>query len=284
MAKKKTKKGARAKAKAKKPARRAARTASRKSKPARKAKPARKLAKKPARKAARKPASKKPAAKPAKKAATALRIVLLGPPGAGKGTQAQKLLAHYDVPQISTGDILRAERKAGTEIGKTAQSYMDSGKLVPDELILGLVERELEKKPKGYILDGFPRTVPQAEALDEMLERHEMPLEGVIELTVDYEEIVRRAVGRRSSPGCGAMYHVTSNPPKVADVCDKCGDTLVQRPDDREEVVRQRITEYEAKTAPLRPFYESSNRLKRVDGIGEIDAVLTRIRKAIGHS
>lgn len=213
-----------------------------------------------------------------------LRIVLLGPPGAGKGTQAQKLLAHYDVPQISTGDILRAERKAGTEIGKQAQAAMDAGKLVPDELILGLVERELDKKPKGFILDGFPRTIPQAEALDVMLEKHGMPLEGVIEITVDYEEIVRRAVGRRSCENCGAMYHVISNPPKVADVCDKCQGKLVQRRDDREEVVRDRITEYESKTAPLRPFYEGSNRLKRVDGIGEIDAVLERIRKAIGHA
>jgi adenylate kinase len=159
---------------------------------------------------------------------------------------------------------------------------MDGGKLVPDELILGLVERELEKKPKGYILDGFPRTVPQAEALDEMLDRHDMPLAGVVEITVDYEEIVRRAVGRRSCPNCQAMYHVVSNPPKAEGVCDKCGTALVQRPDDREEVVRQRIQEYEAKTAPLRPFYEGSRRLKRVDGMGTIDEVLARITKAIG--
>lgn len=210
-----------------------------------------------------------------------LRIVLLGPPGAGKGTQAQKLVEHYKVPQISTGDILRAERKAGSAIGKEAQSYMDSGKLVPDELILRLVERELEKNPAGYILDGFPRTIPQAEALDGKLAARKMPLEKAVELTVDYDEIVRRAVGRRTCPVDNSMYHVDSNPPKKAGICDKCGAALVQRVDDQEATVRKRLEEYEAKTAPLRPFYEKTNRLVKVQGTGSIDDVFARITKAV---
>lgn len=219
-------------------------------------------------------------------AAKPLRIVLLGPPGAGKGTQAQKLVSHYKVPQLSTGDILRAERKAGTDIGKQAQAAMDSGKLVPDDLILKLVERELAKGITGYILDGFPRTIPQAEALDKMLSSRTMPLEKAIELTADYDEITRRATGRRSCPNatCGAMYHVDSNPPKKANVCDKCQTPLVQRVDDKAETVVKRLEEYEAKTAPLRPFYESSGRLARVNGVGAIDDIFNRITAAIGHS
>lgn len=215
-------------------------------------------------------------------AAKSLRIVLLGPPGAGKGTQAQQLVQLYQVPQISTGDILRAERKAGSAIGKEAQSYMDSGKLVPDDLILRLIDRELEKKPSGYILDGFPRTIPQAEALDQKLKARDLALEKAIELTVDYDEIVRRATGRRTCPTCNSMYHLISNPPKKAGVCDKDGTALVQRPDDQEETVRKRLEEYESKTAPLRPFYEKSGRLARIDGLGTIDDVLGRIRKAVG--
>lgn len=213
---------------------------------------------------------------------TSLRIVLLGPPGAGKGTQAQKLVSAWAVPQISTGDILRAERRAGTEIGKEAQGYMDSGKLVPDALILKLVDRELEKGTKGYILDGFPRTIPQADALDAMLQKRGLPLERAVELTVDYGEIVRRATGRRSCPKDGSMYHVESNPPKIAGKCDLDGTDLVQRPDDAEAVVRSRLEEYEAKTAPLRPFYEKSGRLSRIDGLGAIDEVFARIQKAVG--
>lgn len=212
-----------------------------------------------------------------------LRIVLLGPPGAGKGTQAQKLVEHFKVPQLSTGDILRAERKAGSDIGKEAQGFMDAGKLVPDELILRLVERELEKGLTGYILDGFPRTIPQAEALDKMLASRGLPLEKAIELTVDPKEILRRAVGRRSCPNDGAMYHIESNPPKVPGKCDKDGADLVQRPDDREETVAKRLEEYEAKTAPLRPFYEKSGRLARVNGLGGIDEIFGRIQAAIGH-
>lgn len=211
-----------------------------------------------------------------------LRIVLLGPPGAGKGTQAQKLVEHFGVPQISTGDILRAERKAGSDIGKEAQSYMDAGKLVPDDVILRLVERELEKGIQGYILDGFPRTIPQAESLDAKLKARGLPLEKAVEIAVPYDEITRRAVGRRSCPNDGSMYHVESNPPKVPGRCDKCGGELVQRKDDTAETVKKRLEEYESKTAPLRPFYEQSGRLARVDGLGTIDEVFSRIQKAVG--
>lgn len=211
-----------------------------------------------------------------------LRIVLLGPPGAGKGTQAQKLVSHFGVPQISTGDILRAERKAGSDLGKEAQGYMDAGRLVPDDLILRLVERELEKGIQGYILDGFPRTIPQAEALDGKLKDRGLPLEKAVEIAVPYDEITRRAVGRRSCPNDGSMYHVDSNPPKTPGRCDKCGGELVQRKDDTPETVTKRLEEYEAKTAPLRPFYEKTGRLARVDGLGTIDEVFSRILKAVG--
>ena len=214
----------------------------------------------------------------------ALRIVLLGPPGAGKGTQAQNLVEHYKVPQISTGDILRAERKAGSAIGKEAEGYMNAGKLVPDELILRLVDREFEKGVSGYIFDGFPRTEAQAKALDEKLKARNLALEKAIEIIVDYEEIKRRAVGRRSCPKDGSMYHVQSNPPKVAGKCDKCGGDLVQREDDKEETVVKRLEEYEAKTRPVRPYYEQSSRLAKVDGTGAIDDVFARIKKAIGHA
>ena len=195
-----------------------------------------------------------------------MRLILFGPPGAGKGTQAKKITDKYMTAHISTGDMLRAAVKNGTELGVLAKSYMDKGELVPDGVVIGIIKDRIAEKDarNGFMLDGFPRTVPQAEALDRMLEKHGMPLQGVIEITVDYGEIVRRAVGRRSCPQCAAMYHVESNPPKVAGICDKCGTALVQRPDDTEEKVRTRLDEYEAKTAPLRPFYEKSGRLKRV--------------------
>jgi adenylate kinase len=288
MAKKAKKRPAkRAKARAKKLARKpvAKKRVAKTSRPAKKRAAAKtsRPAKKSKARAAKKPAVATPArSTPARVVETKpLRIVLLGPPGAGKGTQAQKLVEEFKVPQISTGDILRAERRAGSDLGKEAQSYMDSGKLVPDALILRLVDRELEKGPTGYILDGFPRTIPQAEALDVTLARRGLPLERAVEITCDYDEIVRRATGRRSCPNDGSMYHVESNPPKVEGTCDKCGQPLVQRPDDQEETVRKRLEEYESKTAPLRPFYEKSGRLRRVDGIGAIEDVFARIQKAV---
>jgi adenylate kinase len=216
-------------------------------------------------------------------AAKSLRIVLLGPPGAGKGTQAQQLVQLYQVPQISTGDILRAERQKETALGLEAAPYMDTGKLVPDELMIKVIDLELRKKPAGYILDGFPRTIPQAEALDRKLNEFSMPLERVIELVVpDHEEIVRRVTGRRTCPKCKSMYHLQSNPPKKPGVCDKDGVALEQRTDDTEDKIRNRLEQYAKYTAILRPFYEKTHRLVSVNGLGGIDEVLGRIKKAIG--
>ncbi len=213
-------------------------------------------------------------------------IILLGPPGAGKGTQATRLGGALSLPHISTGDLFRENLKNSTPLGQKARGYMDKGLLVPDELVLEMLFERVSKPDcaRGYLLDGFPRTIPQAEALDKMLAGRGLPLEKAIELTADPKEILRRAVGRRSCPNDGAMYHIESNPPKGPGKCDKDGADLVQRPDDQEPTVAARLTEYEAKTAPLRPFYENSGRLARVNGLGGIDEIFERIKAAIGHS
>ncbi len=204
------------------------------------------------------------------------RLMMLGPPGAGKGTQAKLLATKLGIPQISTGDMLRAAVAAGTEMGKAAQACMSRGDLVPDEVVVGIVrDRLLEADAqKGFILDGFPRTVPQAEALDTA----GITLDAVIEVQVDEGLLVERITGRISCRDCGQMYHVTHSPPAKEGVCDHCGSTdLYVRKDDKEDVVRSRLSSYHAQTAPLIGFYADKGLLKVVDGVGDLSDVQARI-------
>lgn len=207
-----------------------------------------------------------------------MRMIFIGPPGAGKGTQAARLLAHYGIPHVSTGDMLRAAVKAGTEMGKVADGYMKAGKLLPDDVMVGIVRDRLKQDDAkvGVLLDGFPRTVPQAEALDEMLEEEGISLDAVVLLEVPDDLIVRRIVGRRSDPETGTIYHLEFNPPP-AEIMDR----LVHRKDDEEGAIRVRLSGYHAQTAPIIPFYEAKGLLKRVDGVGTPDEVTERILAAL---
>lgn len=196
-----------------------------------------------------------------------MKLILLGAPGAGKGTQAKKLEAQFSYPQVSTGDILRAARKAGTELGKKAAEYMDVGGLVPDDLVVRIVKERLEGDDlkNGYILDGFPRTLGQAEALEQL----GVDIDLVINIVVDPDEIVQRLTGRLTCPNCGSMFHRVYMAPKVEGVCDKCGSGLIQRADDNEETVRNRLEVYDSQTRPLIDFYAGRDRLVDVNGTGE---------------
>jgi len=189
-----------------------------------------------------------------------LKIILLGPPGAGKGTQCKRVSERYGATHLSSGDILRAERAAGTKLGREAQRYMDSGALVPDQLIIDMMMGAISKCAKGYLLDGFPRTVVQAEALDKALAAAGEKLDAVLNLEIDDNVIVDRMSGRRSCPKCGAVYHVSNQPPKVAGICDNDGEKLVQRPDDRPEVVQNRLKTYHAQTEPVIGYYRKVGR------------------------
>lgn len=213
------------------------------------------------------------------------RLVLLGPPGAGKGTQASFLVERYGVVHVSTGDILRQAREAGTPLGLLAKGYMDRGELVPDEVVVGLVRDRLAEpdvREKGFLLDGFPRTVVQAEALDRLLADLGTPLEAALNLRVDPELLTRRLTLRRSCPACGAVYHLENRPPAVAGVCDTCGGALVQRPDDAEETVRNRLAVYSRQTEPLIDYYARRGILREIDGEQSIEAVRQAIADALG--
>lgn len=208
-----------------------------------------------------------------------MNIILLGPPGAGKGTQAKMLIDEYQIPQISTGDILRAAVKEGTSLGKEAKSYMDKGGLVPDSVVIGIVEERIQQPDcqKGYMLDGFPRTVPQAEALDEMLNKLSAQIDHVVSIEVANEELIKRLTGRRTCRECGAGYHVMFDPPKEEGVCDKCGGELYQRDDDNEETVSSRLNVYESQTLPLIDYYKVQEKIRPIDGLGEIKEIFGRI-------
>lgn len=212
-----------------------------------------------------------------------MRIILLGAPGSGKGTQAKMLVDKYQVPQISTGDLLRAAVAAGSPLGKKAKSVMDAGQLVSDDIVLGMIrERLAESDAKhGFILDGFPRTQVQAQALDKMLEELNWPLSDAVLFDVNFEAIIQRVSGRRSCPRCGQIYNVYTSPSKVANVCDKCGTTLQQRADDNEETIRKRLNVYREQTEPLIEYYKKQNKLQTLSGDGEISAVFANVCKII---
>jgi len=211
-------------------------------------------------------------------------LILLGAPGVGKGTQGVLISKEYGIPQISTGDILRKEVKEETELGRKAKQYMDKGELVPDDIIIDMMEKRIKEDDckNGFILDGFPRTTAQAEAFDEMLKKNSLNLDKVLLIDVPEEEIVERLTGRRVCPNCGAVYHIKNNPPKQEGICDKCGSKLIQRDDDTEEVVRNRLEVYKKSTMPLVEYYEKQQKLVRIDGTGEIEEIFERIKKVLG--
>jgi adenylate kinase len=215
-----------------------------------------------------------------------MNLILLGPPGAGKGTQAQKIVERYRIPQISTGDILRAAVKGGTPLGTKAKSFMDQGKLVPDEVVIGIIDERLKAADcqAGFILDGFPRTIAQAEALQPILVKLGKAVDHVINIEVDPEELVRRLTGRRTCKNCGSMYHIHFQPSKQEGICDRCGEPLYQREDDREETIRTRLKEYEKQTAPLIQYYEKKKALRTIQGVGGQDQIFEQIVLQLGKA
>lgn len=213
-----------------------------------------------------------------------MRLVFLGPPGAGKGTQAQMLSDKLGIPKLSTGDMLRAEVKAGSELGKQAAEIMQRGDLVPDELMVGIIEARIQEPDcqRGFILDGFPRTVSQARSLDKMLEKHNLTLDHIVTLAINDEDVVERFAGRRVALQSGRTYHIKHNPPKVEGVCDESGEKLIQREDDREDVVRHRLKVYHQQTEPVLGYYRETGRLKEVDGMQTVDNVFTELCRRFG--
>ncbi len=214
-----------------------------------------------------------------------MRIVLLGAPGSGKGTQAKLLAEKFTIPQISTGDLLRAAVAAGSPFGLQAKAAMDSGQLVSDSIVLGMIEERLAKPDtqKGFILDGFPRNIPQAEALDALLEKVRMPLDSGLLIDVDFEILLQRLTGRRTCESCGQMYNIYTSPSRLDERCDKCGGNLRHRTDDNEETIGNRLRVYEAQTAPVAAYYRGQGKLRSVQGIGEISDIFIAIQKALGE-
>lgn len=215
-----------------------------------------------------------------------MNLILLGPPGAGKGTQARMLGDARKLVQLSTGDMLRAAVAADTKVGRQAKETMEAGKLVSDDIVIGIISERIEEPDclTGFILDGFPRTVAQAEALDELLEQKQKKIDAVIEIRVDDERLIKRITGRFTCDNCGEGYHDEFRRPKQDGICDKCGGTkFSRRKDDNEETVRSRLTAYHTQTVPLVGYYGDSGRLKSVDGMLEIDSVLKQIEVALGE-
>jgi adenylate kinase len=215
-----------------------------------------------------------------------MRLILLGPPGAGKGTQAQRLVEKHGIPQLSTGDMLRAAVKAGTEIGKRAKAVMDAGRLVSDEIVNEIVSQRIDEPDAtgGFILDGYPRTLVQADAVEAMLAAKHFPLDVVIELKVDDDILVDRIAGRYTCARCGTGYHDTNHPPTVAGVCDKCGSMeFKRRPDDNPETLRTRLQAYYKDTSPLIGYYYAKGMLKSVDGMADMDNVTRQIEAILGQ-
>ncbi len=213
-----------------------------------------------------------------------MNIILLGPPGAGKGTQAKRMIERYGIPQISTGDMLRAALKAGTPLGLEAKKYMDKGALVPDEVVVGLVKERIQQQDcaKGYMLDGFPRNVSQAQTLDGMLQDLGQKIDHVVCIDVPDQELIQRLTGRRTCRECGAGFHVMFDPPKKDGVCDKCGGQLYQRDDDNEATVTSRLKVYADQTKPLIEYYEKQGKLRKINGLGSIDEIFERIKAVLG--
>lgn len=208
-----------------------------------------------------------------------MNLILLGAPGAGKGTQAAVISEKKNIPQISTGNIIREALKTGTEMGKKAKSFMDAGSLVPDEVVIGIIEERLSKDDckNGFILDGFPRTIPQAEALDNM----GVKIDRVLAFEVDDESIVNRLSGRRVCEKCGQPYHIIDMKAKIHGICDKCTGALIQRKDDKESTVRARLKEYHEKTEPLKDFYKAQGKLRVIDGSGSVEETIKKTLSAL---
>jgi adenylate kinase len=215
-----------------------------------------------------------------------MRLILLGAPGSGKGTQSQKLIERYRVPQISTGDLLRAARERGTALGRQAQAAMDAGKLVDDAIVLGIIRERLAEPDaaRGFILDGFPRNIAQADALADMLKGLRAPIDAVVLMEVDPEVLFRRLSGRRICKECGRVFNIYTSPPGSPPKCDRCQDRpiLVQRPDDQEDTIRKRLDVYASQTQPLIDYYKERGLLRRVDAEGEVDEVFARVERALG--
>ena len=211
-----------------------------------------------------------------------MKLIFIGPPGSGKGTQAKRLASRFDIPHISTGDMLREAVADGTELGRQAAPIMASGGLVSDDLMIGIINERMAKADaqKGFILDGFPRTLVQAEKLDGIVGNGEPPLR-VLQLLVPDDAIVRRITLRRTCASCGAIYHLENNPPANGSVCDRCGAEVIARPDDTEEAVRKRLESFHRQTMPVATYYKSKNILREVDGVGPLDVVFERIEKSL---